>query len=74
MPSALAENNDLDVIPNFSTTQQNMQCTFTVLKRALNVHVRVIKRSLNAWIEHHSFNVCFYHTLYMRMEKHAFNV
>ena len=33
----------------------------------------VIKRTLNAWIEHHTFNRCFYHTIYMRFEKHAFN-
>ena len=33
----------------------------------------VMKRTLNACIEHHTFDVCFYHTLYMRFEKHAFN-
>ena len=46
--------------------QQNVQRTFTVRKT-------YVKRTLNAWIKHHTFNVCFYHTLYMRFEKSAFN-
>ena len=37
------------------------------------VQTYTAKRSLNAWIEHHTLNVFFYHTLYMRFEKHAFN-
>ena len=48
------------------STQQKVKLTFTVRKTC-------VKRMLNAWIEHHTFNVCFYHTLYMRFEKHALN-
>ena len=32
-----------------------------------------VKRTLNAWIEHHTFTYVFLHTLHMRFEKHAFN-
>ena len=32
-----------------------------------------LKRMLNAWIEHYTFNVFFYQMIYMRFEKHAFN-
>ena len=28
---------------------------------------------LNAWIEHHTFNVFFNHAVYMRFKLHAFN-
>ena len=45
------------------------------VKHALNVQqMYVIERTLNAWIEHHTFNVYFLPLpLYMRFEKHAFN-
>ena len=34
----------------------------------------VIKCTLNAWIEHHTFNLCFFHTLYMRLTHRLTNL
>ena len=69
-------------VPPFAKAQGTI--TVSCLLKNINIHVHsnisnvclpyvkhafnVIKRTLNAWSEHHTFNVCFYHTSYMRFE------